>query len=82
MNSLKGTERAQAAPNVFEKIQRKIDQRSNRTSSKGWMSVAAVLVLLISSNIILIKNYYSQPTSTQTDQTYDNLVSDYNIYEL
>ena len=82
MHSVGGMQSAKAPAGTFSKIQQKLaDQRKEQErSSYRWLGVAAVILLVICSNVIIVSNYYSNESrSWQGD--YLQLTSDFNLYE-
>jgi len=86
MNSLEGIQRAKAPRDSFAKIQQRLaDQRKQQPSIKqqssyGWMKIAAVIALVIISNIWAVSNFMSSNTS-ETPGNYTQLIADFNLYE-
>lgn len=90
MNSLEGIQAAKAPADTFAKIQQKLaDQRKHQPpikmqSSYGWMKMAAVIALVVSSNIWAVSNYWvSESIASETSEISDNysLMTDFNLYE-
>ena len=87
MNSLEGIQKAKAPRDGFAKIQQKLadQRRAQPTISKpdyGWMKVAAVIALVVCSNIWAVANYWASDQATSTDAgSYPQIVTDFNLYE-
>lgn len=88
MNSLEGIQKAKAPHDSFAKIQQKLaDQRKRQPPIKqqlsyGWMKIAAVIALVITSNIWAVSNYMKSDNSTSEESSnYAQIVSDFNLYE-
>ena len=83
MNSLEGMEKAQPSPDLFARIQKNLPKESGmETSKQSWLSIAAVILIIICSNAFFISNYYNQDAAPQAVSSYDQIISDFNIYEL
>lgn len=87
MNSLEGIQKAKAPRDGFAKIQQKLanQRREQPTLSKpdyGWMKVAAVIALVVCSNVWAVSNYWGADRATSADASaYPQLVTDFNLYE-
>lgn len=79
LKSMDGADQAKPPSDSFSKIQSKLAQHQEETHSKGWMAVAAAILLMISANVALINSYYSSNETSKTNSD-SELVSDYNIY--
>lgn len=86
LSSLAGMEKAQPDPDLFLKIKNKIEtqeQKTIREPKVAWLSVAAVILMIICSNVIVIQNYYENQETPQAEANFDVSISrDYNIYRL
>lgn len=83
MNSLEGMEKAQPSPDLFARIQKNLPQEAEMEAPKqSWLSIAAVILVVICSNAFFITNYYNQDAAPQEVSSYDQIISDFNIYEL
>lgn len=87
MNSLEGIQPVKAPPNGFVKIKQKLadqelQQPITQQSSYGWVRVAAVIALVICSNLWAVTNYLSDEGTLITEpDSYPQLVSDFNMFE-
>lgn len=88
MNSLEGMQRAKAPQDTFSKIQQKLaDQRklqrsAEQQTSNGWMKIAAVITLVVASNIWAVSNYWESDNMTTTESYgYAQLITDFNLYD-
>ncbi len=83
LESITRIDRAKAPEGTFTKIQQKISiQKSEHIKpSFGWIAVAAIILLAISSNAIVISNYFSG--SEVQEPQYEDLymISDFSLYE-
>ncbi|TRX49027.1 hypothetical protein FNH22_27735 [Fulvivirga sp. M361] len=82
MHSVGGMQRAKAPADAFSKIRQKLADppKEQETSSYRWLGVAAVILLVICSNVVIISNYYSNESWSQHSD-YLQLTSDFNLYE-
>ena len=71
MNSLEGVERAAVPDHVFSNIKGSLTDQQETTNGSGyqWLAVAAVIVLVVCSNLLMISNSINieQPTDVQGD---------------
>ncbi|UXX79195.1 hypothetical protein N7E81_17720 [Reichenbachiella carrageenanivorans] len=84
MNSLDGMEKAQPPKDRLQKIQAAIAQQHHiSVSPKGlsWMAVAAVILLVICSNVMVVTHYFDQTSNISAFETYVPLTANFNIYE-
>lgn len=88
MNSLEGMQKAKSPTNGFVKIQQKLaNQRLGQSSikqdsSQDWIKIAAVIMLLITSNIWAVSNYLVVSNSSSlTTQSYPQITTDFNLYK-
>lgn len=88
MNSLEGIQKAKAPRDGFAKIQQKLaHQREQQFPIKqqtgyGWMKIAAVIALVIASNIWAVSNYWTSDSMTATETgSYAQLMTDFNLYD-
>ena len=88
MNSLKGIQRAKAPNNSITIIQAKLaEQRKEQQTIKKqsgfeWLKVAAVIGLLVCSNIWAVSSYWkSEGLSAGSSSGYPQLMTDFNLYE-
>ncbi|MFZ1808423.1 MAG: hypothetical protein WAU36_14425 [Cyclobacteriaceae bacterium] len=88
LNSLEGIQKAKVPHSGFAKIQQKLaDQRKqepiiNEQSGYGWMKIAAVIALVIASNIWAVSNYLGSESMASVEvSSYAQLMTDFNLYE-
>ncbi|MEQ9100079.1 MAG: hypothetical protein RIF40_13065 [Imperialibacter sp.] len=88
MNSLEGIQRAKAPHDGFAKIQQKLaEQRKQQPLTKQqagneWIKIAAVIALVVCSNIWAVSNYLGSNTSTSVETSgYPQIMSDFNLYD-
>ncbi|WP_420318545.1 hypothetical protein [Ekhidna sp.] len=83
MESLEGIQRAKVPADGFEKIQQKLaDQRKQQQQPAGsWMKVAAVVALVVCSNVWAISNYLTSESTATEDTNYPQLMTDFNLYD-
>jgi ribosome-interacting GTPase 1 len=87
MNSLEGVQKAKAPHDGFAKIQQKLaDQRKQLPPIKqqvgyGWMKIAAVIALVIISNIWAVSNFMSSNINSEISGNYTQIITDFNLYE-
>jgi len=82
MNSLDGIQRAKAPVDGFAKIQQKLaDQRKQQQPAASWMKVAAVVALVVCSNVWAVSNYLAYESVTTEDSSYPELMTDFNLYD-
>lgn len=87
VNSLDGIQKAKAPVDGFAKIQEKLaSQRKqsipiNKKSGYEWLKIAAVIGLVIFSNIVAVSNYLE--LSINNSEESDNYLemTDFNLYE-
>lgn len=87
MGSLKGIQRAKAPHDGFAKIQQRLAQQRqeaavlDQKSSSNWLKVAAVIALVLCSNIWAITTYMSSTNQTPAESgEYSQVTSDFNLY--
>lgn len=83
MNSLQGMEKARPSDLVFEKLSARISsgpEVDTRDSVKSWLSVAAAVLILVSANVFFIADYFDS-ASQESESSYQELVSDFNLYQ-
>ncbi|MDF9799317.1 hypothetical protein OKW21_004580 [Catalinimonas alkaloidigena] len=88
MDSLDGIQRAKAPEQTFAKIQKKLaDQRKEKAarhqpSRFAWVKVAAVIAMVLCSNIWAVTNYLASESMTAEERgDYSQIVTDFNLYE-
>jgi len=84
LNSTKGMDKAQPPAHAFDQILEKINNQDYKEdSSKGWLTIAATVSLVVLLNAYFIVGYSSNPGSAEQGNTnaYSSLVSNYNLYE-
>ncbi len=83
MDSLTGLERAKPPVDGFQGIQRKLAHRSKNGDGnrRQWMAVAAVILMVISSNVILVTNYLKSDQQSSITSEYPEMITSYNLYE-
>lgn len=88
MNSLEGIQKAKTPRDGFAKIQQRLaDQRKQQRSVEhqagfGWMKIAAVIALVIASNIWAVSNYWTSNNKIATESgSYAQLMTDFNLYD-
>lgn len=82
LNSLQDADRPNAPQQTFEGIQQRIiDQGKQQTSNYRWMGVAAMIVLVICSNVLLLSSYYQSEEVTDYEEEYPEIISNYRLYE-
>lgn len=79
LNSLEGIEKAQPPADQFQKIQRKIKEQEE-TYKRQWLAVAAAVIIVACTNILLLTNYDTNSESAESTDSYAELVSDYTLY--
>jgi len=87
MNSLEGIEKAKAPRDGFAKIQQKLaDQRKQQQQPArqqpgyGWLKIAAVITLVLSSNIWAVTGFLTSEDISNQSGSYPQIVSDFNLY--
>lgn len=83
MNSLQAMEKARPSDLVFEKLSARIASGpgvDTRDSVKSWLSVAAAVLILVSANVFFIADYFDS-ASRESESSYQELVSDFNLYQ-
>ena len=81
LNSLDGIHRAPGPPDLFIKLQARLDQPKSKSSSRQlafYWRVAAGLALLIALNIVVTLYYHHVPASSMA--TPSAMASDYFSY--
>ena len=84
IGSLSGLERAKPPVAGFGNIQRKLAARSlanNSDQGRQWMAIAAVILMIVSSNVVLLSNYLSEEQQSYTTSEYPDMITSYNIYD-
>ena len=88
LNSLEGVQKAKAPHDGFSKIQQRLaaqrqgTELGHQSSRRAWIKVAAVIALVVSSNIWVVSNYLSsQEFSSEESSSYPQVVSNYNLYD-
>lgn len=83
IGSLSGTVRAKPPTDGFEGIRRKLDARPLPKDEKGgqWMAVAAAILILISSNALLLTNHLNEQQVVDNSETYPEMITSFNIYD-
>lgn len=84
LNSTKGMDRVHPPADAFDQILQKIhNQEEAKNSSKGWLTIAAAVSLVVLFNAYFIISYSSSSDSTvqRRSDAYSSLVSNYNLYE-
>jgi hypothetical protein len=84
LNSTRGMAKAQPPEHAFDQILEKINNQDYiQDSSKGWLSIAAAVLLVVLVNAYFIVDYSSDSGSAEQRNTnaYSSLVSNYNLYE-
>ena len=71
MNSLEGMEQAQVPDHVYSNIRRTLAEQQESVNSSGyqWLAVAAVIALVICSNLFVISKHVNAelPSEVQSD---------------
>ena len=89
MGSIEGLERVKAPQDGFQKVQQKLTkQRQGLRPSElqqpnhSWMKVAAVIALVVCSNIWVVTNYLKSDSQTLAESgVYSQVTTDFNLYE-
>ncbi|MEP1034782.1 hypothetical protein [Ekhidna sp.] len=85
MNSLDGIQGAKAPADGFAKIQQKLANHRMQKEQHpvgSWMKVAAVVALVICSNVWAVSNYWtSESVATEDSSSYPQLMTDFNLYD-
>lgn len=83
MKSLEGVQRAQAPHGGFAKIQQRLaDQRKQQQPSYEWLKIAAVISLVVCSNIWAVSTYLvADSTEAGTSGSYPQIVFNFNLYD-
>lgn len=84
LNSTKGMDRAQPPTDAFDQILQKIQSQDDvKGSSKGWLTIAAAVSLVVLFNAYFIVSYSSGSDAIAPNNTdaYSSLVSNYNLYK-
>ncbi|MEQ9301577.1 MAG: hypothetical protein RIF33_23565 [Cyclobacteriaceae bacterium] len=83
IRSLSGIERAKPPTDGFEGIRRKLAARSRPNAEKGgqWMAVAAAILILVSSNALLLTNHSNKQQVVDTAEAYPEMITSFNIYD-
>lgn len=80
LNSLEGAESAKA-PDVFGDIQQKISQEQPKKQTFQWVSVAAVILIVLCSNVLILNDYFRAEDVSDYQDEYSELISNYTLYE-
>ncbi len=80
LNSLEGVEQAKA-PDVFDDIQQKIAQEQPKKQTFQWVSVAAVILIVLCSNVLILNDYFLSEDTSAYEEEYSELISNYTLYE-
>jgi hypothetical protein len=84
LKSIKGMGKAQPPVHAFDQILQRINNQDEvKSSSKGWLTIAATVSLVVLFNAYFIVSYSSGSDATAANNTdvYSSLVSNYNLYE-
>lgn len=88
MNSLEGFQKPKVPQNGFRKIQQELaDQRQQQPQIKqpsryGWIKVAAVIALVLCSNIWVVSEYLTSDEGAASEAGgYSQITNDFNLYE-
>ena len=87
LNSVKTIQRASVPHDGFQKIQQRLaDQRKQavpirQQSPTGWLKIAAVVALVVSTNLWAVYNYYASGQMMPADaSSYAQITNDFNLY--
>ncbi|UZR98953.1 hypothetical protein [Chondrinema litorale] len=81
MNSLEGIQKVKAPYEGFSKIQNRLVYQSKKQAKYSWLKVAAVIALIICSNVLVVSNYFIlENTSTIKTGNYLHIINDFNLY--
>ena len=82
LNSVRGMQKLDPPQDTFSKIQKKIrNQQPSQGSGFEWVAVAATISIIVLSNLLFINFYLKQGREASIDESYPELVSNYNLYE-
>lgn len=76
-------ERAKAPEGTFTKIRQKISKQNDEHSKPRfeWVAVAAVILLAVSSNAIVVSNYFSISEVFEPPKKDPYVISEFSLYE-
>ncbi len=83
LESINRMERAKAPDGAYSKIQQRISVQKSGTSKSGfrWMAVAAVILIALCSNAIIVSNYLSSSEVVEPQNEDLYVISDFSLYE-
>lgn len=85
LNSLVGMEKAKPDPKLFAQIRKEIKTKKQKTIKESkvmWMSVAAAVLLVVCSNLIVIQNHFEKQQSRDQAGFKISISRNYDIYQL
>ncbi|MEO9483676.1 MAG: hypothetical protein ABJG47_09535 [Ekhidna sp.] len=82
LNSLEGADHARAPQDAFEGIQQQInDQERSQKKNYQWIGVAAVILMVLCANALLLTDYFVSEEVAEYEQEYPEMISNYTLYE-
>ncbi len=83
IGSLSGMERATPPADAFHKIQRRLTNRIRPAAEnqRQWLAVAAVILMVVSSNVLLLSNYFNEEPQLSPTSEYSGMITSYNLYD-
>ncbi len=81
LQSLEGANSAKAPKDAFENIKQKIIEDKPTKQSFQWIGVAAVILIVLCSNALLLNDYFLTEEVAEIEQEYPELISNYTLYD-
>ena len=83
ISSIGGIERATPPADTFKSIQRKLNNRSKHEeqNQRLWLAIAAVILMVICSDVILLSDYLSEESLASYSTEYSAMITSYNLYD-
>lgn len=81
LSSLEDADRAKAPTDVFEDIEQQIAKQQLPKPKYQWMAVAAIILLVVCSNVLLLDNYLQEEEISDYPDEYPEVISNYTLYE-
>ena len=83
LDSLTKMERVKAPEGAFVKIKQRISEQNKGNSNTGfrWVAVAAVILIAISFNAVIISDYLSPSEVIESQSDYPYVISEFSLYE-
>ncbi|MEQ8711959.1 MAG: hypothetical protein RIC80_03025 [Cyclobacteriaceae bacterium] len=83
IGSLSGMDRAKPPTDAFTEIRRKLANRTKpkEQNQRHWLAVAAVILMVISSNVLLLSNYLNDEQQPSYTSEYSGMITSYNLYD-